>query len=66
MGGDADKHIKVDWSDTRSTEYKYGVGYAWSENLQIDINAFLEGGEDQDVWDLATYRELAVSAALIF
>jgi len=54
----------------RSTNYTYGVGYDWSENLKLDINAFLEetasGSENQSILDLATYRNLAISAALIF
>jgi len=56
---------------SRSTAYTYGVGYDWSENLKLDINAFLEDTQapstgNQSVLDLATYRNLAISAALIF
>jgi len=57
---------------SRSTSYTYGVGYNWSENLKLDINAFLEepsvaGTTDKaSILDLATYRNLAISAALIF
>lgn len=60
-------------SDTRTTSYTYGVGYDWSENLKIDVNAFLmepaqaNGSTSRaSILDLATYRNLAISAALIF
>jgi len=60
-------------SASRSTNYFYGVGYDWSENLKLDVNAFLEEpamgyGESNSasILDLKTYRNLAISASLIF
>jgi hypothetical protein len=61
---------EVTQTASRSTAYTYGVGYDWSENLKLDINAFLEetapSSQNQSILDLATYRNVAISAALIF
>jgi len=67
-----DKVTDKTYTDVRSTSYKYGVGYTWSENLQLDVNSFLQepaanGTTDKaNIFDLATYRNLAISATLTF
>jgi len=60
-------------ADSRSTSYKYGLGYTWSENLQLDVNSFLQEPAQvssadgrSSILDLATYRNLAISATVTF
>jgi hypothetical protein len=70
MTGDIETNT-VTKTASRSTNYTYGVGYNWSENLKLDINAFLEEPSDAtksnaSIFDLGTYRNLAISATVIF
>jgi hypothetical protein len=70
MTGDIETNTVTNTA-SRSTNYTYGVGYNWSENLKLDVNAFLEEPADAtksnaSILDLGTYRNLSISAALIF
>ncbi len=50
------------YEEASYTEFAYGVSYNYNENLRIAINAFLETNPGGNLLDLATYRNLAISA----
>ncbi len=49
----SDKYVESEENTTRTTQYYYGIGYDWSENISFDILGVASGGS---ILDLNNWR----------